>query len=95
MNHSALEDIYRDASYTQQQKVEASIKAFQHYMNTYNFDTCCQGNTNLFIQDVLYMLGMALDPAKYRFANGSSQFKKDLIEYLMNDKVPECAFRGE
>ena len=78
MNHEQLREIYEDPNTTHQECVEASIKAFQNYMNTYEYPTC-SGNGNVFIEDVLYMIGVALYPNKYSFFDGYSQFKRDLI----------------
>lgn len=56
MNHEQLQTLYRTES-DQKCRVNASIRALQHYMNTYEYSTCgCNGN--IFVDDVLYMLGV-------------------------------------
>lgn len=94
MNHEQLHRIHQDLSYTQSEKVEASIKAFQHYMNTYTYETC-GGNAEVFMSDVLYMLGVALDPEKYRFGDGFTRFKGDLLECIPKRTIPKCSFTGD
>lgn len=81
MNHEQLQEIYEDSNTTHKECVEASIKAFQHYMNTYKY-SICSGNGAIFIADVLYMLGVALDPTQNRYAKGISKFQKELVDGL-------------
>lgn len=92
MDHEDLAKIYRDASLSHEDIVNASIEAFQHYMNTYKYSTCC-GNGNIFADDVLYMLGVALDPLQHRFGKGYTEFKVQLEEKLTNNH--QLRFRGE
>lgn len=83
MNHEDLREVHsRDLPH--KEKVEASIKALQHYIDTYKLQTCCGGNGNIFVDDILYGLGVAIDPNKYSFASGYSAFKELLVDKLVN-----------
>ena len=93
MNHEALREIYRDPSNTQEERVKASIKAFQHYMNTYTYDTSCSGNGQVFTNDVLYMLGVALDPESNSFHQGATRFRQDLVKHIQRETM--LNFKGE
>lgn len=93
MNCEDLRSIYRCET-NQKTRVEASIKFLQEYMNTYKYSTCCSGNGNVFADDILYGLGVALDPENYSFALGYSKFKQDLLMKLQDDES-RLKFKGE
>lgn len=60
-----------------------ATKSLQDYMNTYDqqveYDKYTDG---IFINDVLYGLGIALEPELYRNNSGYEAFKKKLREHL-------------
>jgi hypothetical protein len=93
MKHEELTTIYLDPSKTQQERVVGSIEAFQHYMNNYTYNTCCSGNGAVFTDDVLYMLGVALNPESNRFHNGFAKFKKELVKHIQRETT--LSFKGE
>lgn len=84
MNHEDLRTVHL-SNVPHKNKVEASIKSLQHYIDTYKLQTCCGGNGNVFVDDILYGLGVAIDPNKYSFVSGYSAFKELLVEKLVND----------
>lgn len=83
MNHEDLRSLHRSDA-THQQKVEASIKALQHYIDSYKLETCCGGNGNIFADDILYGLGVVIDPNRFSYAKGYADFKKILVDKLLN-----------
>lgn len=91
MRLEELREVYGDNSSTQDDKVEASIKAVQRYMNTYVWETC-GGDARIFLDDVLYVLGVALSPEKYSMGPGHNLFKQDLKKYLETREMFECDF---
>jgi hypothetical protein len=63
-------------------KVMGSIAFLQHYLNTYKYSTCINGNGRVFAEDILYGLGVALDPLNNRYALGFEGFKNELMNHL-------------
>jgi len=64
------------------------IKKYKAYVRHYNKN----GNENFnmdktFILDMIYGIGIAVDPDKYSFSVGFAEFKKDLIEKVLQDKL--------
>lgn len=64
-------------------RMRAAVASLQEYMRTY--DQQAQYETysdSIFIQDVIYGLGIALDAEKYSHADGFCEFKKFLRDFL-------------
>lgn len=67
--------------------VEA-VKYLQTYMNTYDTQVGYENyNASTFIDDILYGLGMALDPKKYQYLKGYRKFKEDLSKFLVENSL--------
>lgn len=63
--------------------IEKATKALQDYMNTYDKQYGYKEySEECFINDILYGLGIALDPKKYRYADGFSLFKQKLSKFI-------------
>lgn len=91
MNHEELRSISR-SEVDYKEKVIAGVDSLKHYVNTYTPDTCFN-NGNVFVDDILYGLGVAIDAEKYSFANGYSEFKKLLVNKLVSNE--RINFKGE
>lgn len=79
MHSSKLANVYKNSGVTDKEKVEASIQFLQHYVNTYTYGTCCSGNALVFVNDILYGLGLAVSPETYQQSDGFSKFKEKLF----------------
>lgn len=67
----------------QRQRVRRIVKSLQHYMNTYDQQAEYEHYSDVtIINDVLYGLGIALEPEKYYAASGFAWFKERLKELL-------------
>jgi hypothetical protein len=68
----------------QQRRIRKAVAYLQNYMKTYaempNYDI--RTPDKVLIDDVLYGLGVALDPKKYEFAPGYDAFKDVLRKHL-------------
>ena len=66
------------------ERMRLMVEYLQAYMSTYDQQYNYQGYTDkTFIDDVLYGLGVAIDPRAHQFANGFDRWKKHLkAEYL-------------
>lgn len=63
------------------------VEYLQNYMNTYNKQmSYLDYRDETFIHDILYGLGVALDPEKHTWHGGYQKFKRFLREFL--DKHP-------
>ena len=70
-----------------QKRVIAAIKYIQHYMNTYDKQLGYADYTDeTIINDVLYGLGVALNPEAYQYALGFENFKDKLRKFLKEAK---------
>ena len=68
---------------TAQRRVRRIVKKLQDYMSTYDQQPGYLNYTDeTIIEDILYGLGIALEPKKHRCANGFSVFKKQLAKHL-------------
>ena len=67
----------------EQKRVKKAIASLTKYMVTYkNQFGYLNYRDETIIEDVIYGLGIALAPDKYRFASGLDEFKKVLREHL-------------
>lgn len=83
---------YNEPEFSQEQKdmkrMYSIIKKYKAYVRHYNNT----GNENFnmdktFILDMIYGIGIAVDPDKYSFSVGFDEFKKHLIEEILKDKT--------
>ena len=66
-----------------QKRVKAAIEFLKDYYLRYDKQIGYLDYTDkTLIDDALYGLGAALDPNKYKFANGYDEFKRVLREHL-------------
>ena len=64
-------------------RMELMVKYLQRYIETYDKQYGYQNYTDrTFINDILYGLGVALNPENHQYANGFDRWKKELIEFL-------------
>ena len=69
-----------------QKRMQRAIRFLAEYMGTYEAQTGCLNYTDkTLIDDVLYGLGVALEPAQYEYANGYDAWKDKLREHLAAD----------
>jgi hypothetical protein len=58
------------------------------YMATYNDQVGYESySAKIFVDDVLYGLGISLDKEKYQYGQGYREFKKDLMAFLKEDML--------
>lgn len=70
----------------QRKRMEAAVASLRSYMSSYNNQAHYEDYTDqTFIDDVLYGLGVALDPEAHRFATGFDRFKAQLVKHLTAD----------
>ncbi len=63
--------------------IRRAVKYLKHYMQTYMAQEGWEDYaTQILVDDVLYALGVAISPGRYRYAAGFRRFKADLAEYL-------------
>ncbi len=48
------------------------IDSFKKYVESYEVENCC--GEDCFIKDMLYGIGVAVDPVGYKFAGGFAKF---------------------
>lgn len=75
-----------DPAYSQK-RIKLMVQFLTRYMETYDKQYNYEGYSDeTFIEDILYGLGVALNPQEHRFADGFDRWKEKLIEYLTEDK---------
>ncbi len=63
--------------------IRPAVKYLSDYLNTYEDQAGIDDYTvETWIEDILYGLGMSLDPAAHKWASGHVEFKNKLREYL-------------
>jgi len=62
----------------------AMVTNFQKYVNTY--DITFTMPRRIFINDMLYGIGLAVNPDEHRLNNGFAKFKKELLKHVLTDK---------
>lgn len=63
--------------------MEKAVEHLQEYMNTYtNQFGYREYDAKTLINDVLYGLAVSINENEYRFADGFTRFKEDLLEFL-------------
>jgi hypothetical protein len=73
----------------EKQRVKQAIESLQKYINTYDQQYRYQYYSDeTIINDILYGLGVALEPEKYKFHDGFCKFKDVLREHLELDRHP-------
>lgn len=69
------------------QTIPESVKYLAEYMGTYDKQTGFKEySSKTYIDDVLYGLGMSLNPELFRWNDGFEKFKVFLAEYLKENK---------
>jgi len=70
------------------ERVKNIVRSLNRYMGTYHQQRLYEDYTDkTIIDDVLYGLGIALNPDEYKFASGYDKFKKVLIEHLQSKTI--------
>jgi hypothetical protein len=68
-----------DAPDYRQERMKLMVAYLKDYMNTYDKQPNYKRYTDkTFIDDVLYGLGVAIDPSTYQFADGFDRWKETL-----------------
>ena len=62
------------------------VAKFQESMSDYHKHARGDWDDSMVIDDILYCLGVALDPEKYRYGQGYRKFKADLIKMFEESK---------
>ena len=64
-------------------RMELMVQYLKRYIDTYDNQYHYQNNSDtILIDDILYGLGVALNPEEHQFADGFDTFKNKLIEHL-------------
>lgn len=73
----------------EQKRMWEIVARMQEYWNTYDTQ---KGYTDYldktFIEDALYAIGIAMEPERYKYANGFDRFKEFLRGYLAPRRIP-------
>ena len=68
------------------EKMKKAVASLTEYMRTYHLQPGYEDYTEAtFIDDVLYGLGIALDPKQHKYAQGLDVFKTKLRKHISND----------
>lgn len=70
------------------QRMKKAVQHLQECMMRYDKQIWYLDYTDeTLIDDVLYELGVALDPKRYAFAQGFRRFKKRLVKHLADKEI--------
>ena len=70
-----------------QKRMKAAVEYLQKYINSYsNQSYYLDYEDGILIDDILYGLGMALDPENHKWADGYERFKVVLNQHLDRTK---------
>ena len=73
----------QDQNLSSQERMKLMVKYLQRYMETYDQQYGYENYTDTtFINDVLYGLGVAINPTEHQYAGGFDKWKMKLIELL-------------
>ncbi|MFW5847496.1 MAG: hypothetical protein ACOCVF_01065 [bacterium] len=64
------------------EKLDFNWGYFRNYVATYSPTEHAGNHTNVILHDMIYGLGVAVNPTEYRWGKGYKCFKKWLIEFL-------------
>ena len=79
----------------EQARMKGIIEAFQKYVATYNDQKhCFDYEDRTFIADMLYGIGIAVDPQQFSFAGGFDKFK-DALRSVLAGQSANRRNRGE
>jgi hypothetical protein len=68
-----------------QKRMKLMVKYLQRYMKTYDDQVGYENYTDFtLIEDVLYGLGVALNPKEHQFSTGFDVWKMKLIEHIQH-----------
>jgi hypothetical protein len=66
-----------------EKRMRLMVQYLQRYMETYDQQIGYENyRDSIFIDDVLYGLGVALNPKEHQFSDGFDVWKKKLIEHI-------------
>ncbi len=69
-----------------QKRMKLMVKYFKAYIKTYDKQYGYENYSDTtFINDVLYGLGVAIDPNNHQYSNGFDVWKKKLMEFLKDE----------
>ena len=64
-----------------------AVKELQEYWNDYSDQLCFEDyRPDTLLDDAIYGIGVAVNPAVYKFSSGFKEFKKDLLKYLIENQ---------
>lgn len=82
-----------DPEYSQR-RMKLMVKYLQRYMDTYDEQCGYENYSDLtLILDILYGLGVVLDPEEHQFASGFDKWKEKLLKFL-EDSLSKNVSRG-
>ena len=65
------------------QSIKEAVKSLKEYINSYDGQQFYESYAEeTLIKDILYGLGIALDPEKYKYSDGFDRFKEVLRKHL-------------
>lgn len=64
------------------ESIHTALEYLKNYIGTYDQQFIDNYSVETWIEDILYGLGMSIDPNNHRWARGHRLFKEKLIEYL-------------
>jgi hypothetical protein len=73
----------RKLSTKQRKRMERIVADFQKYVASYSEQECYQDYSDrCFVEDILYGIGLAIDPKAFRYADGFDKWRAELLQYL-------------
>ena len=82
-------DVNKREKAKRQKRMRSAVASLTQYMATYDKQPLYESyQDHTFIEDVLYGLGVALEPVKYKWGDGFDKFKVVLREHLQPRKGP-------
>lgn len=83
-----LRNLNKSDSDYRQKRMELMVKYLARYMETYDKQVGYQNyNDETLVEDVLYGLGVVLNPHQHQFANGFTKWKNKLKNFLITRKT--------
>ena len=73
----------RKLSSKQRARMARIVADFQKYVATYHEQECYQDYSDrTFIDDILYGIGVAIEPKAFKYADGFDKWRAELLKHL-------------
>lgn len=73
---------------SRENRMKMIVEDFQNYVKTYSEQVAYQSYSDeVFLDDMLYGLGIAIGDEEFRYLNGYKHWKKILMNFLKTNKI--------